>query len=757
MKREMISFPMQEILSVEGMISPEEAQLLFDLASRASEVCIVEVGSWRGRSTVALALGSQHGENVPVYAVEPHEDFIGVRGGRFGPQDRVEFFKNMLRTNCAETVRLINAGSAVVSKGWDKPVSLLWIDGDHRYESVKRDFECWEPFIVKNGLVAFHDSLDDSLGPAWVIQEALRSGGYVKVDQVGLTTVLQKVVQDQKTLSRTTNQFSLKQETVSFPEVSFDPAVESVRGQTTNTKRLLIAWFRYTVNGAIGRFVNVAKVLRGFGHEVGFVSLTGETYSDWPEFPGPIMTMRETVEQAWDAVMIPGAGADDQMLRRLEVLKDQRFGIRVQHILNDVSLYQRFELVNKIFSPHIVIVNNSRWQTKDFRRLSAEAFHILPGAVDTELFFPSPLKTAPCSPPTWAIGGFASKNLEPLLDAISLLPENYILHLYGHVPPHLVERVSCLQNQGRVITYGPLFGKALAYFYRRMDIVVTTEKRAGWCNTAAEASACGVPCVVSPHGTVDFAENMGTALVLENITGEAIAESVTRLTSDLSLLAGIAQRAAARMRAFSWYSYCEKLLSILDQPRVNSYYRVPELGLWGKWEPATRIAGLNTVLDQCAGSTVLDLGAAEGVIGYFFAKNGIRLYHGFELEASRVEFARSILAQAPVPEFSFRQANLADWPSFLEQHGALLLESYDIVLFLGLYHHLPESTRMEALLGAMQKCDNWFVIRTPERVVREDDLVSLIESRGFTLVGQAAACQEENLGWLGLFKRREHA
>lgn len=180
---------MRKILSTEGHLSPPECQLLFEIASKVSEGCIVEIGSYRGKSTVALALGSQHGNNAPVYAIEPHELHAGLIG-KYGPWDRVEFFKNMLRNNCAETVRLLNVSTEVVSKGWKKPISLLWIDGDHRYEGVKRDFESWEPFIMKNSLIAFHDSLRD--GPAAVIQEALSSGKYQKLQLVGLTTVLQK-------------------------------------------------------------------------------------------------------------------------------------------------------------------------------------------------------------------------------------------------------------------------------------------------------------------------------------------------------------------------------------------------------------------------------------------------------------------------------------------------------------------------------------------------------------------------------------
>jgi predicted O-methyltransferase YrrM len=43
----------------------------------------------------------------------------------------------------------------------NKPVDFLFIDGDHSYEGVKRDFELWSPLVRPGGLVAFHDMRPD--------------------------------------------------------------------------------------------------------------------------------------------------------------------------------------------------------------------------------------------------------------------------------------------------------------------------------------------------------------------------------------------------------------------------------------------------------------------------------------------------------------------------------------------------------------------------------------------------------------------
>ena len=36
-------------------------------------------------------------------------------------------------------------------------VDLLFIDGDHRYDGVRKDFEMYSPLVRKGGIIAFHD------------------------------------------------------------------------------------------------------------------------------------------------------------------------------------------------------------------------------------------------------------------------------------------------------------------------------------------------------------------------------------------------------------------------------------------------------------------------------------------------------------------------------------------------------------------------------------------------------------------------
>jgi hypothetical protein len=174
----------------QGSISYNEWYLLYNLARQVKGNTILEVGSYRGRSTVALGLGSINGNKVPVYAIEPHEEFTGILGNKFGYEDRGIFYKTMLTTSCYEVVRLINLSSEIISPQWNTKIGFLWIDGDHSYQAVKRDFESWRPHLENNSFIAFHDSIDAKLGPKKLIDELLKTGEYEIVDQIDLTTTI---------------------------------------------------------------------------------------------------------------------------------------------------------------------------------------------------------------------------------------------------------------------------------------------------------------------------------------------------------------------------------------------------------------------------------------------------------------------------------------------------------------------------------------------------------------------------------------
>lgn len=144
---------------IEGWLSDSETLLLFYLAAYCgTQGHIVEIGSFKGKSTVALALGlKESGKGGFVWAVDPHEGEIRI-GKKSNEQTYAEFLKTIHELNVEMVVRPILDTSARAAKRWKKSIRLLFIDGLHDYEHVQADIAYWSSWVVNNGVIAFHDA-----------------------------------------------------------------------------------------------------------------------------------------------------------------------------------------------------------------------------------------------------------------------------------------------------------------------------------------------------------------------------------------------------------------------------------------------------------------------------------------------------------------------------------------------------------------------------------------------------------------------
>jgi MMP 1-O-methyltransferase len=137
-----------EIASIKGWLTPEEAEALFDRAKACTgRGVIAEIGSYRGRSTICLGLGSQAGCQVPIFAIDLHQD------NRFR-----RFARNIDRAGVGELITPMTGRSQEIAADFNEPVELLFIDGAHDYEGVREDFERWVPKLVEGGWLAMHDT-----------------------------------------------------------------------------------------------------------------------------------------------------------------------------------------------------------------------------------------------------------------------------------------------------------------------------------------------------------------------------------------------------------------------------------------------------------------------------------------------------------------------------------------------------------------------------------------------------------------------
>lgn len=715
----------QLMTELRGGITPQEASMLRRLASECRGGCIVEVGSFRGKSAVALAFGVRDiAPSTPrpeIYCIEPHRPFTGFYGGEFGPEDRGAYYSTMVANEAFREVALVNLSSEEVTPSWNRKVGLLFIDGDHRYEGVKRDYDCWEPHVRPGGIVAFDDAKDPECGPHRLVREILAGGRYERVEQLGKIVVLRKL----------------------------EPAEAEPAGRLH--RRILIACDRVVATGGMFRFDRAGRVLKAWGHEVAFVSMSDQTAPDF-DTALPVLSFAQAAARTWHAVMVPGAGFPDPVIRRFRDLRDPRFGTRIQHVLNDQTRRAAFREVNLQLAPHVVIFNNLAWPAGSFTEFSGDRFHVLLGAVDATRFRPLAYRRHPLSGSRWVVGGLVNKNPDALVEALQLLPGDVTLRLFGHDTTQVAARHARIIADGRLQLAGPLEGAGLASFYREVDCVAATENYAGWANLAAEAMASGVPVICTPHGTAAFAEHLQTAWVVEQPTPEDLAAAILRLRGDPQLCATLAERGRQGIEGRSWDSYARELLQLCEHDGRQHYQSCPELGVFGKWPLAERLQGLETLLAAARGCSIVDFGAAEGLVGREFLKAGASSLHGFELDASRVAGARRLCSEWSGA--AFRVADLSDWDGFHAAHRDLLRESYDIVLYLGIHHHLPHDGRMTVLRQAAALASKYLALRLPDRYFDADQVDAALTAAGLRrLGGSHAAGTDRHLGSLHVYAR----
>ncbi len=152
-----------QIDAVEGWLTDREAAFLYHAAhSCAVPGEIVEIGSFKGKSTVCLGLGSKAGRRIPISAIDPHETDTQAAHHE-GASTLPVFEQNIARAGVADLVTQIPEFSAAVGARWTRPIALLWIDGDHSYAGALQDAALFTPWVVDGGVVAFHDATQGDL------------------------------------------------------------------------------------------------------------------------------------------------------------------------------------------------------------------------------------------------------------------------------------------------------------------------------------------------------------------------------------------------------------------------------------------------------------------------------------------------------------------------------------------------------------------------------------------------------------------
>ncbi len=135
---------------------PEEFIALLTAAREVRPDVLVEIGTAKG-GTLLCWTALAHDTATIVSMDLPDGKF----GGGY-EKWRIPFFKAFRRAKQRlELLRLDSHAAesvdALRTVLGGKPIDVLFIDGDHSYEGVKKDFESYAPLVRTGGIIAFHD------------------------------------------------------------------------------------------------------------------------------------------------------------------------------------------------------------------------------------------------------------------------------------------------------------------------------------------------------------------------------------------------------------------------------------------------------------------------------------------------------------------------------------------------------------------------------------------------------------------------
>jgi predicted O-methyltransferase YrrM len=150
------------VAGVQGWMTRAQAGRLWDCASALhSGDSIVEIGSFHGRSAIVLASAAPDG--VAITTIDPHA------GNDRGPQeiegyvdeaeqDHQQFASNLAAAGVADRINHLRQFSSDAHDGVTGDITVLYIDGAHRFAPARDDLVSWGARVAVGGTMLVHDS-----------------------------------------------------------------------------------------------------------------------------------------------------------------------------------------------------------------------------------------------------------------------------------------------------------------------------------------------------------------------------------------------------------------------------------------------------------------------------------------------------------------------------------------------------------------------------------------------------------------------
>lgn len=153
--------------SIEGWLLLIEAVTLYDIATKikSNNPVICEIGVWKGKSSYVLTTAIKQKKGT-VYSIDPfngHGDKASTDTYRKNMEKLdISLLKNfkdtMIKFKLQDFVKVIPMTSEKARINFPKQkIDFLFIDGNHDYTSVQKDYKLWAPLVPSGGTIILHD------------------------------------------------------------------------------------------------------------------------------------------------------------------------------------------------------------------------------------------------------------------------------------------------------------------------------------------------------------------------------------------------------------------------------------------------------------------------------------------------------------------------------------------------------------------------------------------------------------------------
>jgi glycosyltransferase involved in cell wall biosynthesis len=319
--------------------------------------------------------------------------------------------------------------------------------------------------------------------------------------------------------------------------------------------RIALALPHLGVYGGIRRFLELGEVWTRRGHEVAiFVPGDHEAARPWVPFSGAILSLAALPLGAWDALISP----DPELFLACRAPG----ALRVYY-----SVLEGAPSEDRAARAADLVLANSAGMRRYLARRGVRALDAA-GGVNVGWFRPpEPDSRALGRAPVQAlVYGRLSRRRKGTWMAARAIER---ASAASGVPVTLTLFDSPPEGSGTPTLPGALriphrwvlnpSQRELADLYGTTDLFVSAERRAGWCNTAAEAMACGAAVVCTGSGTEDFAIDGVTASVARWRWSWALSRAIEPLLRDPERRRALAARGAAKIQEFSWERTADRI------------------------------------------------------------------------------------------------------------------------------------------------------------------------------------------------------